>query len=122
MKTKKTEQSEVPSILSKSFVVQGDIKSPGVLEIEGKVQGSVTGNSVIIRENGSIEGDVNVKNLKIHGDFNGNIIANEISIFKKAKIKGIIEYESLCVEDGASIEGEFKRISKNTPHTPAKNN
>ena len=108
-----TEKSETPSILSKNFQIQGDIKSSGILEIEGKAKGTIKGNLVVIREDGQVEGKIDADILNIHGAFNGDIKANKINIFKKARIIGNIEYKSLSVEDGAYIDGQFKRISTN---------
>ena len=103
----------MPSILSKDIAIQGDIKSSGVLEIEGKVNGTIKGNNVVIREGGNVEGKVDVDSITIRGNFTGDIKAKNISIFKKAQIVGNLEYEiSLSVEDGASIDGQFKRTSK----------
>lgn len=104
-------KSDIPSILSKTVHVRGEINSNGILEIEGKTQGLIKGNLVIIREGGYVEGRIEAEHLNIHGNFNGEIKANNISIYKKAKVLGNIEYKSLCVEDGASIDGKFKKFS-----------
>lgn len=118
-------KSETPSILSKTFKIQGDIKSSGILEIEGNAKGTIKGNSVIIREDGLVEGKIDSESVCIHGSFNGDIKADNINIFKKAKIVGNIEYKSLSVEDGAYIDGQFKRIvsaSTSTTTTQAPDN
>lgn len=100
-----------PTIFSKDLHIEGNINSSGLVEIEGFVKGTIKGNSVIIRENGSVEGDLFAQTLNIRGNFNGNIKAKNINISGKAKITGFIEYGSLTVEDGASIDGQFKQIS-----------
>ena len=100
-----------PSILAKTIFVQGDIKSLGILEIEGKTKGVIKGNIVIIREEGVVDGEIEAESVDIHGTFTGDIKANNVNFFKKAKIIGNVEYKSLTVEDGASIEGQFKQIS-----------
>lgn len=107
-------KSETPSILAKSFQLEGDILSSGILEIEGKIKGSVKGNIVVIRESGLIEGKIEAESLNIYGSFKGEVHASSISIFKKAKIIGNIEYKSLSIEDGACIDGQFKRINSST--------
>ena len=76
--TKLVSRSEIPSILSKTFQVIGDIKSSGVLEIEGKVKGTIKGVLVIIRENGIVDGFVESESLSIYGCFNGDIKSNII--------------------------------------------
>ena len=112
----------MPSILSKDSTVEGKIKNSGVLEIEGKVKGTITGSYVVIRDSGFVDGQINVESVSIHGKFNGDIKAKNVSIFKKAKIIGNIEYQSLSVEDGACIEGQFKQIVASEDSKVANNN
>lgn len=102
----------MPSILSKEIFVEGQINSPGIIEIEGKVKGSIVGNSVIIREDGFVEGKIEVDSISIRGKFEGDLKAKNISVFKKARITGNIEYQSLSVEDGAYIDGQFKKLGE----------
>jgi len=101
----------MPSILARDIAFEGEINSSGILEIEGKVKGVIKGCSVVIREEGSVEGSLEVDSVNIRGKFSGDMKARSISIFKKAKIIGNIEYSSLSVEDGAYIEGQFKQLS-----------
>lgn len=103
----------MPSVLSKDLEMEGDICSFGIIEIEGKIKGTIKGNLVVIREEGAFNGEIDVKSVSIRGVFNGKIRSKNVSIFKKAKITGTIEYSSLSVEDGAYIDGQFKRIEEN---------
>jgi cytoskeletal protein CcmA (bactofilin family) len=99
-----------PTILARDLKIEGDISSAGLIEIEGIVKGTIVGNAVILREEGSIVGDITAESLSLRGTFEGKIKAKTINISGKAKVIGDIEYESLSVEDGASIEGQFKRV------------
>ncbi len=112
--TIKSNKSDTPSILSKNLKVQGEIESSGILEIEGQAKGSISGNNITIRQGGAVEGNITCEIISIHGSFSGDIKANNINIFKNAKIIGNIEYKSLSVEDGACIDGQFKKISNST--------
>jgi cytoskeletal protein CcmA (bactofilin family) len=101
-----------PTILSQDVKFEGEISSAGVIEIEGHVKGVVKGNVVALREDGFIEGDVFAESFNIRGKFEGNIRSRSISISSKAKVIGRIEYETLFVEDGAYIDGQFKCLSE----------
>ncbi len=105
-----TNFKNTPTILARDLQIEGTIASTGLIEIEGHINGTVKGNSVIIREGGSMEGDLFAESLSIKGNFNGNIKAKNISVSSKAKLTGFIEYGSLSVEDGACIDGQFKRV------------
>lgn len=108
--TKLINKNETPSILSRGFQIDGDIKSSVTLEIEGKTKGKIKGTLVIIREFGVVEGSIEADSLSIYGCFSGDIKADIINVFKKAKVIGNIKYNTICVEDGASIDGQFKKI------------
>ena len=88
-----------PSIFSEDLIIQGDIKNAGVLEIKGKVKGSINGGSITIREGGKVEGQVNVDSITIHGSFNGDLQAKTINISKGAKIIGKVKTLELTAEE-----------------------
>ncbi len=100
----------MPTIISKDLKIEGDVVSLGLIEIEGKIKGKIKGNSVVIREGGLVEGFIIADFLSIKGVFEGDVSAQNISVSSKGKISGNIEYGSLFVEDGASVEGQFKKM------------
>ncbi len=99
------------SIISKDLSIKGNLHSDGLLEIEGKIEGDIVGNVITLRETASVNGNITSKILNIKGKFSGIIKSERINISGKADIKGTLEYISLCVEDGASIEGDLKRVN-----------
>lgn len=99
-----------PTIISQEFRLVGEIFSGGVVEIQGLIDGTVNGNSIILREDGVINGTVIAESFSIRGKFDGKIKAKNVSIHSKAVVRGDIEYSSLSVEDGANIDGNFKKI------------
>lgn len=101
-----------PTIIAKDLILQGEIQSRGVIEVEGKINGKIKGNNVVIRESGFIEGEIAADSIVVKGSVNGNLSAKSINICAKAKVLGNIEYGVLSVDDGASIEGSFKKISE----------
>ncbi|MCE3255863.1 MAG: hypothetical protein K0R25_1357 [Rickettsiaceae bacterium] len=101
----------MPSIIAKDAKIKGEIYSSGMVEIEGEIEGHINSNSIIIREEGIVCGEIVADSINIRGSFNGNIQARNINVFSKARIVGNLEYQSLSVEDGASIDGQFKQLS-----------
>lgn len=99
-----------PTIISQEFKLIGEIFSGGIVEIQGSIDGTINGNSIILREDGVINGTVIAENFSIRGKFDGKIRAKNVSIYSKALVRGDIEYSSLSVEDGANIDGNFKKI------------
>ncbi|HSQ97894.1 MAG TPA: polymer-forming cytoskeletal protein [Rickettsiales bacterium] len=100
------------SLISTGLSINGILKSEETLDIEGKIEGDIVGNIVTIRELGEVQGNIIAKILNIKGKFNGKIKSERLNIAKQADIKGTFEYISMCVEDGAKIEGELKKIDE----------
>lgn len=100
----------IPSLLSKTLKVEGNLFSEGTVEIEGQIRGNIKGDIVTLRENANVEGDIRANIVNIKGYFKGQIFAEKVNISREARIFGNIQYFSLTVEDGASIEGQFKRV------------
>ena len=102
-------KSSMPSIIASDMYIEGTIKSSGSIEVEGKINGSIISGSVIIREKGACEGNISSNSVDIQGSFSGDLDVDNIKLSKKAVVIGKFTYNSLVVEDGASIEGEFKK-------------
>ncbi len=101
-----------PTILARDLKIEGTLESAGLIEVEGHINGKIISNSLIIREEGFVEGEIVADSLSLRGKFSGKINAKNITISSKANIFGEIEYETLIVEDGAAIDGKFKKLTK----------
>lgn len=99
-----------PTIIARDLVIEGEISSSGLIEIEGRVKGIIRGNVIILREHGFVDGTIVAESLSIRGSFDGTIRANNVDVSGKAKLVGEIEYGSLIVEDGACIDAHFKKM------------
>ncbi|MBM3579638.1 MAG: polymer-forming cytoskeletal protein [Alphaproteobacteria bacterium] len=100
-----------PTIIARDLQIEGILTSKGVIEIEGGVKGTINGSSVILREESFVEGTIIADSLSIRGKFEGKIKAKYLSILSRAHVNGEIEYECLSVEDGADIDGQFRKCS-----------
>lgn len=101
-----------PSVISSEMSVLGNVISDGVLDIDGAIDGNVKCCSVTIRRNGKIRGDVIAETVKVFGEVAGMIKARSVTLHETAHVEGVIMHESLSVEDGAFIDGKFKRMEK----------
>ena len=101
-----------PTIIARDLAIEGDLTSGGLIEVEGGISGTIRGNSVILREESIVNGTIIANTLNIRGSFEGAIKVQNLSISSKAKVLGNIEYHTLCIEDGASIDGQFKKTEK----------
>jgi cytoskeletal protein CcmA (bactofilin family) len=102
--------NSTPTILANDLTIEGSLSSKGLIEVEGYVKGNISSKMTIIREGGVVDGDLFSESINIKGKFTGNIKAKNVLISKSATISGLVEYFLLSVEDGACIDGQFKKI------------
>ena len=98
-----------PSVISADMNVLGSIISDGFIDIDGKVDGNVKCSSAIIRANGIVKGDVVADSVQIYGHVEGLVKAETVNLYHSAHVIGTIMHSSLTIEDGAFVDGKFKR-------------
>lgn len=101
-----------PSVIAEGMHVLGNIVSDGTLDIDGKIDGNVRGQTITIRPNGAIRGDVMAETVHVHGAVDGLIKAKHVMLYADARVSGTIMHESLQIEDGAFVDGKFKRTDR----------
>lgn len=102
----------VPSVISADMHVLGNIISDGFLDIDGKIEGNVKCRSATVRPNGLVRGDIQADIIHVYGRVEGQIKSRNVSLYASARVQGTIMHESLSIEDGAFVDGKFKRTDK----------
>ncbi len=111
-KKKKLTDSE-RSLISETVSIEGTINSSGAIDVAGLVKGPVYSKEIIIRETGSITGQIEGDRVEIHGHLDGKVIGQDIVIGGTGTIKGDIEFaNNLKTENGADIDGYIKKTNK----------
>lgn len=101
-----------PTIIAADVNLLGNLISEGVMDIDGRIEGNVRCKSLTIRKNGVIKGDVLADVVHIYGRVEGLIKARDVHLFASCHVEGTIMHESLTIEDGAFVDGQFKRADK----------
>lgn len=105
-------KSDIPSIISTDMHVLGNVVSDGVVDIDGRIEGNVRCQTLTLRRNGHIKGDVVAEAVHVYGHIQGLIKAHNVQFFKGCRVEGVIMHESLTIEDGAFVDGRFKRSER----------
>jgi cytoskeletal protein CcmA (bactofilin family) len=113
------------TLISKGVKIEGKLSCSGSIRLDGEVQGDISSqSSVIIGEDGSVNGQINAENITIGGKVTGTVKAKDkLVLNSKGNLKGDIFAKVLAVEAGAVFNGnskmgdagnvlEFKDVSK----------
>jgi cytoskeletal protein CcmA (bactofilin family) len=116
---KASPRQEMLSIIGGNCTLNGDIASQGELHIDGRVDGDVRCDTLLIGEGGNIIGEINADKVRVLGAVTGTITARAVELARTARVIGDITHDSLTVEAGAFVEGRFNRLSAEEPTAEA---
>ena len=102
----------VPSIVSFGTKIKGNILGGDVIHIDGRLEGNVVCEELIIGVKGVIVGQVKAKSLSLYGTLQGSAEAENIFIASGAHLTGDAVHKSIAIEPGAYIEGRCVRVQK----------
>jgi cytoskeletal protein CcmA (bactofilin family) len=111
-------RKQPPTVIAADVNLLGNIISEGTLDIDGRVEGNIKCKGISIRKNGAIIGDIISDSIHVYGRVKGLIKAKDVHLYASAHVEGVIMHESLSIEDGAFVDGQFKR-TENTKEEAA---
>ena len=95
------------SIIDIGMTVDGSVVGNGNLVVKGTVKGTLSGDSVVISEEGHIAADTRVRTMTIGGSFEGRVEATgQVVILSTGKCSGQIACGDLVVEAGGRLDAE----------------
>lgn len=100
------EKNIVPCIISSGTKITGNITDGDVIHIDGKLEGDITCNELVLGATGSIIGNVRARTVEIYGELNGTIKAENLFISGTAKFVGDSVYKTIAIEPGAVLVGK----------------
>jgi cytoskeletal protein CcmA (bactofilin family) len=103
-------ESTTSNIISRGTILEGNIKTPGNLRIEGRVIGNlITKSKAALAQSSYVDGNILAKNAEVAGEVKGQVEVSEMLILKPTCIiHGDIVTNKLIVESGATFNGGCK--------------
>ena len=103
----KPETTAELNLIAAGTMLEGKLRTPGSIRIDGKIVGNVSATqSISIGSTGDVDGDLSAKNVTIGGKITGTIVAQEKLVFEsKAVIRGDIRAAKLVIDEGAMFDG-----------------
>ncbi len=98
------------SIIAADLTVVGELRTEGVVKIDGTVEGNVrAARQVLISKGGYVRGDVVTKEAIVGGRVAGSIQASErVEVQDAATVEGDIATQRILVHEGGEVNGNVK--------------
>ena len=101
-----TAKDSVPSIISYGTHIVGDITTDGEVQIDGKVEGNIHCESLMVADTGEVTGKVTSQSITIHGSVAGTVNGKSVTLSRTARVAGDVTHETLEIEPGAHFKGQ----------------
>jgi len=99
----------IPSTVGEDLTIVGNVRTTGSLRLEGRIEGKVECETLVLGETGVVEGDVISNEVVVFGKVLGGISADQITLQGTCVVVGDLSYGSLTVERGAQFDGRSSR-------------
>lgn len=102
------------TVITEGITLAGNLYGNGIVEIEGTVEGEVdVCGSVTVTATGCIRGPARADVVRIAGQVEGNVVANEhLRLEKTGVINGDVVCVSFVLEEGGRLNGRANMTGK----------
>ncbi|MCR4902269.1 MAG: polymer-forming cytoskeletal protein [Butyrivibrio sp.] len=115
--------AQVVTIIGTGAIIDGPFTTKDSTRIDGTVNGNTTiSGSLIVGQDGKINGTVTAQNVFIAGEINGNISAvnGRVEISDTGKITGDIVCKTIVIDENAVFQGKCTMNADKTSAETAK--
>jgi cytoskeletal protein CcmA (bactofilin family) len=105
-------KDRVPSIISASLRIVGDLVSEGDVQVDGLIEGDVNARSLTVSEGAAVKGQISAQKVLIRGEVHGQVTAEAVELGRSARVIGDIVHADLTIESGAFLEGHCRHMER----------
>lgn len=100
-------EEENITLLAKGVLIKGEIRVDGTVRIDGRLEGEIhTKGTVVIGEDGMVQGTVTAGTLINSGKVKATVTATErIQLLKTGTLIGEVHTPNFAMEDGSKFQG-----------------
>ncbi len=110
-------QNRIDTLIGAGTVIDGHVHFSGGMRVDGQINGNVIAapdkpSTLVISEQGSVQGEVSVTHLVVNGQIRGGVTASEyLELHAKAKVTGDVRYKLLEIQVGALLDGRLDHMA-----------
>lgn len=107
-------------LVGEGVFMKGSMRVPGTASIDGRLEGELAADTVVVQNNGSMDGRTTANHVRVAGVLNNTTIANKTLVIESSgRISGSITYEDLEIKKGGSLQGGIYKVGQAAPAAPA---
>ncbi len=100
-------------LVGEGVYMKGSMRVPGTASVDGKMEGELAADTVIIQPNGSMDGNTTANHVRVAGSLTNTTVANRTLIVEATGvIAGSITYEELEIKKGGSLQGGIYKVGQ----------
>jgi len=111
--------------IGRTLVIKGELSAAEALYIDGRIEGKISmpDHRVTIGRNGSVQANINAREVVVMGKVNGNIeCTDRVDIRSEGSVIGDVSTIRISVEDGAVLKGGIEvRSAERKQHDKPQN-
>lgn len=98
---------KLETIIGDKTQIDGNISTKGTIKIDGRINGNIEADWVILEGQSYMKGNVNASGVVVAGYVEGNITAREVVEIKSTgQVRGDLATSKLVVLEGGFVEGQ----------------
>ncbi len=106
-------EAHLETVIGAESNFQGTLRSKGSVRIDGKIDGGVSAEGIILGERGEVQGDISARTVIIGGKVTGNVHATDsLELLAKSQVFGDLHAPQLVIAEGAVFEGSCLMASE----------
>jgi cytoskeletal protein CcmA (bactofilin family) len=92
---------------------KGDMTVPGCASVDGKFEGTLKAESLIVGQSGHVSGQISVDTAEVRGTVGDNLtVQSKLVVRATGSISGAVSYSKIMVEEGGELAGTIEKINK----------
>jgi len=115
---------KIETLIGRGTQFQGVITAQGTVRVDGVFTGEIkTQGDVVIGDDGTLEANVEARNVLISGQIKGNLTATgKIELTPTGKVIGDIKVKNLIIDEGAVFRGSCLMEASKQPNNDKETN